>query len=132
MNLTLFFPLVVTSLVTVIGWFALNYFANKSDRINRQKDLRINFLIQAYRDIGMASSRDIQSEHYKKLELAFHDIQLFGTTSQIEKLHNALSGWHSKPAVSVEVLLSDLRDDLRKEMNLPKDSSTIIMFRTKK
>ena len=132
MNVALLIPLLVTTAVAIIGWFVAHRFTTNRDRANKQRDIRITYLVQAYRDIGMAASRVPNSEQFKKLESAFHDIQLFGTPSQLDKLHAATERWKSTGGADMNVLLSDLRDGLRQELNLPKTSSSLIFFRADK
>ncbi len=132
MNLDLLIPLLVTTTLAIVGWFAGHHFTTKRDRENKQRDIRITYLIQAYRDLGMAASRPPNSEPFKKLESAFHDIQLFGTPSQLNELHAATERWKSAGGTDLNLLLSDLRDDLRQELNLPKTNAALVFFRVGK
>lgn len=132
MNFSLLIPLLVTAAVAVIGWFVGHHFSSKRDRENKQRDIRISYLIQAYRDLDMAASRPSNSEQFKKLEAAFHDIQLFGTDSQLSELHAATERWKSAGGTDLNRLLCDLRDDLRKELNLEKTNAPLVFFRAAK
>jgi hypothetical protein len=132
MNLDLLIPLLVTTAVAIIGWFVAHRFTSNRDRANKQRDIRITYLVQAYRDLGLAASRDPDSEQFKKLESAFHDIQLFGTPSQLDKFHAAIERWKSAGGTDLNLLLSDLRDDLRRELNLPKTGIPFVFFRAEK
>lgn len=129
MNFDLLIPLLVTTTLAIIGWFVGHHFSTKRDRENKQRDIRITYLVQAYRDLGMAADRPPNSEQFKKLESAFHDIQLFGTQSQLDELHAAKERWKSPGEKQLKLLLSDLRDDLRKELNLPKTNASLVFFR---
>ena len=129
MNLELFLPLLVTAFVAIAGWFVAHRFSTDRDRANKQRDIRVNYLIQAYRDIGMAAQRPPNSEQFKKLESAFHDVQLFGTPAQLAKLQSAIVVWKTDGGADMNDLLSDLRDDLRKELNLPKLDASLVFFR---
>jgi hypothetical protein len=132
MNFDLLIPLLVTTTLAIIGWFVGHHFTTKRDRENKQRDIRITYLVQAYRDLGMAASRPSNSEQFKKLESAFHDIQLFGTPSQLNELHAATERWKSAGGTDLNLLLSDLRDDLRQELNLPKTNAALVFFRVGK
>ena len=57
MNLNLFLPLIVTSIITMLGWFFLHRLARQRDKENKQKELRINYLIEANRKIEHAANR---------------------------------------------------------------------------
>lgn len=132
MNFDLLVPLLVTATLAIVGWFVGHHFTSKRDRQNKQRDIRITYLVQAYRDLGMAAARPPNSEPFKKLESAFHDIQLFGTPSQLRELHAATERWKTAGGTDLNVLLSDLRDDLRKELNLPKTNAPLVFFRAGK
>ena len=132
MNLELLLPLLVTASVAIAGWFVAHRFSTDRDRANKQRDIRVNYLIQAYRDIGMAAQRPPNSEQFNKLESAFHDVQLFGTPAQLDKLQSAIVVWKTDGGADMNDLLSDLRDDLRKELNLPKSDASLVFFRARK
>jgi len=66
MNFDLLIPLLVTTTLAIVGWFAGHHFTSKRDRENKQRDIRITYLVQAYRDLGMAASRSPNSEPFKE------------------------------------------------------------------
>lgn len=115
------------------GWFAVHHLTANRERASKQRDVRVSYLIQAYRDIGAAALRQPNSEQFVKLEYAFHDIQLFGSASQIAKLQAAASQWEaSGGADHLKSLLADLREGLRRELELPATEAQIIFFRAQK
>jgi len=79
----IYFKIIVSSLLLVAGWFVANYFAQRRDQINKRRGIRIEYLIGAYRDLGMATARPQNSPELAKLENAFHDVQLFGSEEQL-------------------------------------------------
>lgn len=133
MNYDLLLPLLVTVVLATTGWFAVHRLTANRERASKQRDVRVSYLIQAYRDIGAATLRQPNSEQFVKLEYALHDIQLFGSASQIAKLQAAASQWEaSGGADHLKSLLADLREDLRRELELPATEAQIIFFRAQK
>ena len=56
MNFGLLIPLLVTTLVAILGWVVAHAFARSRDRANKQREIRVNYLIQAYRQLGMGAA----------------------------------------------------------------------------
>ena len=128
MNFQLLIPLLITAIVTIAGWYIVHLFATKRDRKNKQKELRINYLIEAWRKLEYASNRkDVNAVEYVEKPIA--DIQLFGTKKQIElaiKIANELATTRGTNLIE---LLTELRQDLRRELNLEKIDTPIKVFR---
>lgn len=119
MNTDILIPLLITSIITIAGWGVLHFLSKRRDEMNKRKDIRINYLIQALRLLEAASNRD-NNALYHNLETAIADIQLFGTKQQIElaqQLAEELA--QSRTSSSLDLLVS-LREDLRKELLLEK------------
>ena len=128
MNFQLLIPLLITAIVTIAGWYIVHLFATKRDRKNKQKELIINYLIEAWRKLEYASNRkDVNAVEYVEKPIA--DIQLFGTKKQIElaiKIANELAETRGTNLIE---LLTELRQDLRRELNLEKIDTPIKVFR---
>lgn len=128
MNWPLLIPLLTTAIITIVGWYIVHLLSTKRDRRNKQRELRINYLIEAWRKLEYASNRkEINATEYVEKPIA--DIQLFGTKKQIElsiKIANELA--ETKGSNLIE-LLTELRQDLRKELNLEKIETPIKVFR---
>lgn len=78
MNLQLLIPLLITATVTIFGWYIVHIFASRRDRKNKQKELRINYLIEAWRKLEYTSNRK-EIDLIEYLEKPIADIKLFGT-----------------------------------------------------
>jgi hypothetical protein len=100
LNLSLLIPLLITSALTIFGWWYANYLNSSRDIKNKKLEIKTEYLINAYRTIAMNSGRNPveinnfeMPEEYKerifKFEQAVADIQLFGTLPQIELLKNS-------------------------------------------
>nr|WP_294934309.1 hypothetical protein [uncultured Flavobacterium sp.] len=131
MNFNLLIPLLITSFVTMTGWYILHWFAKRRDILNKQKELRINYLIEAWRKLEYAANRkDFDKIEY--LEKPIADIQLFGTKKQIELALELVTAIVENRSSNLTGLLEELRQNLRKELNLEKISTSIQIFRVNK
>jgi len=122
----------VPAIVAVLGWFVAHQFNVYRDRTNKQRDLRIQFLLEAYRRLESAANRpEAGKKEQDKFESAIADIQLLGTKSQIEELMRFLAEWNSssKGGASINPLLELLRTHLRNELKLEKNIPTVKIFR---
>jgi hypothetical protein len=123
----LLLPLLLTTVIGMIGWYVNNSYSAARDRANKQRDLRVQYLIDAYRHIERVCApnkpADISDDMLRGIESAIADIQLFGSAQQIELakrvVKEIVSGSYSDP----RYLLAELRKDLRRELNLDAASS---------
>lgn len=126
-----FIPLFLTMAIAFVGWHTVDNLAAKRDRANKQRDLRIEYLISAYSKLANASWRDPKpkSQYFADMETAMADIQLFGTDSQIENAKTMMNEFQKTGSSSLNELLRDLRNDLRREMDLPEIEGKVQWFR---
>ena len=123
------FKLLVPAAVAVLGWFAAHQFNSYRDRANKRRDLRVQYLLEAYRRLESAANRpEAGKEEQDKFESALADIQLLGTRPQIEELMKFLAGWNSS-GTSINPLLELLLTHLRRELSLERDVPGIKIFR---
>jgi len=119
MNFELLLPLLTTAIVAIVGWFAAHRLAASRDRANKRRELRVQYLIQAYRNLEFASNRgQLTDAICKALESAIADIQLFGTVSQVTKAQEFVARFDKDRTTSLDELFSELRTDLRRELKL--------------
>lgn len=118
-------------LIAVVGWIVGHHFHSKRDRDNKLRDLRIQFLLDAYRRLEFAANRpEAAKNEQDNFESAIADIQLLGTKRQIEELMNYVDELNSKNCrASINPLLTTLRLHLRQELDLEKDIPEIKIFR---
>ncbi|PRB06130.1 hypothetical protein CQ046_02875 [Chryseobacterium sp. MYb7] len=133
MNLQLLLPLLITSLTTIIGWFMLHRFTQRRDLENKKKDLRINYLIEAWKKLEYASNRNINEEEFIEfMEKPIALIQLFGTNTQIKYAEQIANAIKVEGNANLNKILEDLRSDLRNELNIEKTDTKLLMIRYKK
>jgi len=120
-NWPLLIPLIVTTLIAVSGWIVGHRLNAERDLHNKRVELRIKYLLEAYRNLEAAVESEITRENLDILESAISDIQLLGTPAQVDKVL-AWSSQFAKVGVQKDVnlqdLLEDLRQNLRKELGL--------------
>lgn len=131
MNWELFCPLLITTLVVIIGWYIVHFFTAKRDQENKKREIRVRYLIEAFQLLANASQRkpEPNSQYFHDMESAVADIQLLGTESQVENLNVFLNEFASEGIGSLDGLLSDLRDDLRYELKLTEIVEKVRWFR---
>ena len=122
------FNSIIGVLIIVIGWFVGYFLSKRQDAINKRKEMRINYLINAWRSLESASNRE-NNDFIEQFETSIADIQLFGTKKQIELAQKfAVELSKNKSADNLDLLI-DLRNDLRKELQLEKVSDTFKFLR---
>lgn len=90
------------------------------DQTNRRNDLRIQYLLSAYRAVADASHRDLDpgSAHVRTFEQGLTDIQLLGSQEQAEMAVVIAKTLAEAGEALMDDLLLSLRDDLRDELRL--------------
>ena len=130
-NSKVFLPLFLTAIITIIGWFIAHQLSSERNRINKHRDIRLEYLISAYLSLADASLRPPapNSPYFQKMESAIADIQLFGSESQIEQVKAFLQEYDTKGKGSLDPLMNSLRNDLRKELKLSQIKENVHWFR---
>ena len=119
----------VTALLAISGWLAVHSLSAARDRRNRQRDLRVQYLIEAYRRLEGASNKRTDQKVTPAIESAIADIQLLGTGEQVALAREFAVGFAKEGTASVEPLLVSLRRDLRAELRLPQIREGITFLR---
>lgn len=119
MNIGILIPLIITSTITILSWGILHFLSKRRDLLNKKKEIRINYLIQAWRLLEAASNRN-NNNLSSNIETAIADIQLFGTKKQIELAQKFAEEIATHKSSSSLELLILLREDLRNELKLEK------------
>ena len=74
-------PLAITVLLSSLGWYVAYWTTVRRDRLSKKRDLRIQYLIDAYRRLESVANRT--EAVMEGLEIAVADIQLFGSLEQV-------------------------------------------------
>lgn len=128
--LPLFGP-ALAAFVVIVGWGVSHRLSITKDQDAKQREMRIQFLLEAYRRLESAANRpEAGKEEQDKFESALADIQLLGTKPQVEELMRFLAEWNSAGGkASINPLLELLRTHLREELHLEKKVPGIKIFR---
>ena len=117
MNVNLLLPLLITTIVAIGGWFVIHRLSQNRERTNKRRDMRVQYLIDAWNILENASNRT-DNLHVNELEKAIAAIQLFGSRRQIDLALKFADEFSKEGKASLDKLLEDLRFDLRKELRL--------------
>lgn len=106
-------------LVVAVAIAAATYaLERRRDRANHRRDLRVEYLLTAYRNLEHASSRDFTDESARQVEEAIADVQLLGTPRQVDLAVDFAEEFVAAKGANLDALLDDLREDLRAELDL--------------
>ncbi len=107
--------LAVAIVLAAGGWIVNGVLTRRATR----RDLRVQYLLSAYRALDAASNRaGMSAQHEQDVEAAVADVVLMGTEQQVE-LANAFSRTFADDGhADTSPLLEALRSDLRRELLL--------------
>jgi hypothetical protein len=94
-------------IVVILGWYVAHYLTRKRDQANKRRDPRIQYLIEAYRNLEFASNRPLTADLAPYLEKAVADIQLFGTPEQVYLAQDFAVGFAKKGSHSLDRSVDD-------------------------
>jgi hypothetical protein len=117
-DLTFWLPLLVTIGIAMSGWFIAYRSSVERDRLNKRRDMQVQYLIEAYRRLETATNRPMTPTYADDLESAIADIQLFGSPAQVEMARSAAWQFSRNQEADLASLLESLRHDLRAELTL--------------
>lgn len=103
---------------TLFSLYKTHTLNRERDYENKKKEIRIMYLIDAYRKIEDASNRENGSLRILNLESAIADIQLFGDIKHIALSRQVAKEIEEEGHCNNLALLEQLRDDLREELGL--------------
>jgi len=111
---------VASALLAVVGWFVGYFTTIRRDRLSKRRDLRTQYLLDAYRRLeGAGNRREPSREDEKALESAIADIQLLGSPDQVHLARRFALEFAGSGQAALDPLLESLRTELRRELSLP-------------
>jgi hypothetical protein len=121
----------ITVLVALVGWFFVHRLTAWRDRVNHNRKVRTEFLVKAFQNLANAANRPPTpgAQHFRDMESAIADIQLFGSKPQIRMVDAFTKEFEEKKQASLDPLLSSLRADLRKELGYDPVTQNVRWFR---
>lgn len=93
---------------------------SQRDQANRRSDLRVEYLLGAYRALADTAHRDLDpgAQHVRAFEQSLADIQLLGSSDQSAMAVRIGHQLATESRADFDDLLLSLRDDLREELDL--------------
>jgi hypothetical protein len=111
--------LLIPTAVAIVSWFVGSWLSVRRDRANKRRDLRVQYLIEAYRRLATSTNRqETDTAYFASLDSALVDAQLFGSEGQIAAVQEFAKQLAEQREAQLDKLLSSLRNDLRKELKL--------------
>ena len=114
--------------LTIVGGICAAAFAavlahrltSRRDQTNRRNELRVQYLLSAYRVLADTSHRELDpgSAHVRTFEQGLADIQLLGSKQQAEMAVVIGKSLAENGEAQMDGLLLSLRDDLREGLML--------------
>jgi len=117
--------ILTSALLVVAGWFAASWLASRRDTKIKKREVRVEYLLTAYRGIESAAQRELNGDQMFKLESAIGDVQLLGNEAQLKALADLISSGES----DFTKLLEEIRNDLRSELELEESKSRLLFYR---
>ncbi len=109
--------LLIPTVVAIASWFVGSWLSLRRDRANKLRELRVQYLIDAYRRLEAVVHRQLDSQQSALMESAIADVQLFGSAPQVAAARRFVSEMRGGSG-SLNDLLLILRNDLRNELEL--------------
>jgi len=120
--------ILITVVLAVFGWLIAHKLTSVRDLKNKKREIRINFLLDAYRKL----ERSIHKEKIgRDFEEAISDIQFLGTPPQVNMAKRIAADFAQNGQVDLDELLIDLRDSMRRELELEKIDERFTWVRIK-
>jgi hypothetical protein len=118
--MTLALTIIGSVCVAAIAAVLAHRLTSHRDQMNRRSDLRIQYLLTAYRTVADTAHRDLDpgSPSVRTFEQGLADIQLLGSKKQAERAVEVGKALAENGRAEMDELLLSLRDDLRDELKL--------------
>lgn len=122
--------IVVSALLSIAGWLIGYLTTVRRDRLSKRRDLRTQYLLDAYRRLESAANQiEPTEEHEKALESAVADIQLLGSSEQVHLARHFALQFAGSGQAPLDSLLEALRVELRRELGLQRPPEGITFLR---
>ena len=109
----------ITAAVAVLGWVVVSLLTSWRDRASKRREIRVQHLIEAYRQLAKASSESSFTESTRRaLQSATTDIQLLGSARAVDLADKWVEAYIAGRTGVMSALATALRDELRKELRL--------------
>ena len=123
--------ILVTTVLAVLGWLTAHYFTAQRTLAAKRRDVTLEHLINAYRILtNEISHRNLDADRNEKLENLLSDIQLFGSTEQVNLARALADEVAAGQSFELDRVINNLRDDLRNQLQLAPVSGNVKWLRS--
>lgn len=120
MNIEFLISTIVAVFVAVVGWVIGHKLNGNRDVRNKQRELRVQYLTEAYHTF-MELGRNVDIlQNYKDVERAIYFLHLFGTPKIIEQCNEFVEELTAKNKSNQTEMVLEIRDLVRSELGLEK------------
>ncbi|WP_413616368.1 hypothetical protein MRB56_08730 [Halomonas cupida] len=118
MSLEFFISTIVAVSVAVVGWVTGHKLNGNRDIRNKQRELRVRYLTDAYHTF-MELGRNVDIlKNYKDVEKAIYFLHLFGTPKLIELCNSFVEDLTTTNKSNQTEMVLEIRDLIRDELGL--------------
>jgi hypothetical protein len=128
-------PAIITIIISVVGWllviggwFFVHRLSKRRDLENKQREIKIQYLINAWRKVVEFDT----IRNYQSLSEALLTIQLLGTPKQIELIKQLIDNSFHKKEYNAKELSDDLRSSLRQELGFEATEERVLYLKVGK
>ena len=121
--------LIIPILIALLGWLITHRFTSNRELLNKQREIKTTYLIEAYRKLESSTNPNNPKETWNDIKSAICDIQLLGTPKQVKLAKEFAEHMGKNDNASTMELLVDLRETLRKELSLEAVNEKILFLR---
>lgn len=118
--MTVAFTIIGGLLAAALTAVLAHRFTSRRDLSNRRSQMRIQYLLTAYRNVADTAFRDLEGSHQdaRAFEEGLSDIQLLGSRPQAEMARHIALQMGSAGEADLDDLLLSLRNELREVLGL--------------
>jgi len=122
----------VPALIAVLGWLVGHWLNSRRELNNKRREARLKGLELAFIRLANFNKREWTDKNKLEFENFVTEIQLYGTPKQIRLMSEIVMAFVRRELeVSLDALLEDLRNTLRVELRLERESGPIWWYRFK-
>lgn len=118
MNWQLIIPIAITIVLAVAGWVVGHKLTSQRDIKNKQREIRIKYLLEAYEALMVLGRNGTILPNHKEVEWAVFIIEMFGTPKQVELSRNFTKEMAESNNSNFTELVVSIRNFVRVELGL--------------
>ncbi|WDE02600.1 hypothetical protein [Thalassomonas actiniarum] len=111
-------PVTITIIFVVIGWVVAHKLTSQRDIKNKQREIRIQYLLEAYEALMVAGRNRTILPNYEQVERAVFLLEMFGTPSQVELSRKFTKEMAENNNSNFTELVVEIRNFVRNELDL--------------